>query len=88
MQTIQYHPISNLILNGDNSPVNEDDQHFDLPQKHYPNHHIALEISKNKIQRRKKSIQVLTDELILWNNYLHHKFQHHDQIHHGNGLTL
>ncbi|CAD8091345.1 unnamed protein product [Paramecium primaurelia] len=82
MQTIQYHPITQLILNGDTSPINGDDQQYDPPQKHYFNHHIQLEISKNKIQKRKKSIQVLTDELILWNNYLHHKFQHPDQLHH------
>ncbi|CAD8054417.1 unnamed protein product [Paramecium primaurelia] len=88
MQTIEYHPITKLILNGDTSPVNEDEQKYDLPLKRFSNPQIALEISKNKTQRRKKSIQIFTDELITWNNYLHHKFQHPNQVSHGNGMII
>ncbi|CAK70499.1 unnamed protein product (macronuclear) [Paramecium tetraurelia] len=88
MQSIEYHPITKLILNGDTSPINEDEQKFNSPLKRFSNHSIALEISKNKTQRRKRSIQMFTDELISWNNYLHHKFQHSDQVSHGNGMII
>ncbi|CAD8095685.1 unnamed protein product [Paramecium sonneborni] len=78
MQAIPSHALNQLILNGDQSPAQEENSPHQLPQSIRLKQIQYIEMPKNRIKQKKRSIQEITDELLQWKYFLDHKFQHHD----------
>ncbi|CAD8201188.1 unnamed protein product [Paramecium octaurelia] len=79
MQAFPSHAIHQLILDGDNSPAEEENSPKIISKTIKSRQIPFMDMAKNRIkQKRKESTQEITDELLLWKQFLDHKFQHRD----------
>ncbi|CAD8096560.1 unnamed protein product [Paramecium sonneborni] len=78
MQSFPSQAVNKLILNGDQSPAHEENSPILLPQSIKLKPTLGIDMAKNRIKQKKRSIQEITDELLQWKYFLDHKFQHHD----------